>query len=509
MHLNALDIVVIVVYMAMMSLIGVYFSRRQTSRAEFFLGGRSMHWLLVGGSLSLFSTISFMSVPGEMISYGLGLFVAYLILPFVIPVTNRVVLPVMMRLPINSAYEYLEKRFGAGVSRFSAYVFVAKTLLWMGAIIYSASLAISEVTGWSIFFIITVIGGITTFYTSAGGLRTVIWTDFIQTLLFTASALVIPIFIWIVIGKGPLSWWETFSQAGRTEIETFSLDPTVRITTLGNTLSVFFWFICTNASDQMIVQRYLSTPSIKTARRSLWIFALSTMLSILFLMICGLALFAFYAERSGLPLHEFQQQVVVRADRVMPMFIAQELPHGISGLIVAGLLAAAMSGLSSGMNAISSVIINDFAPRLSRFRIFKRSLILERMIGICMGMLGIALAVGITLTMQHGDLNLAELSGRLNHVLIGPLAVLFFSGILLRRAVGGSVIIGFIFATAVSMLISFGHQIFGLEQRLSYTWILPCSFVVGLVTTGAVSYLFKPPANLAIGSLRLGGESNR
>ncbi len=508
MHLNALDIVVIVLYMTMMSLIGVYFSRRQTSRSEFFLGGRSMHWILVGGSLSLFSTISFMSVPGEMISYGVGLFVAYLILPVVIPVTNRIVLPVLMRLPITSAYEYLNRRFGKRVNRVSAYVFVFKTLLWMGAIIYSASLAISEVTGWSIFFIITVIGLITTFYTSAGGLRTVVWTDFIQTLLFTACALVIPIFIGIVMGKGPISWWETFSQAGRTEIQTFSLDPTVRITTVGNTLSVFFWFICTNASDQMIVQRYLSTPSIKTARRSLWVFALSTAISIFFLMVCGLALFAYYAERSGLPLQEFQQQVVVRADRVMPRFIAQELPHGISGLIVAGLLAAAMSGLSSGMNAIASVIIEDFAPRLSGFRIFKQPLILERMVGITMGIIGIGLAVAITITMRHGDLNLAELSGRLNHVLIGPLAVLFFSGILLRRAAAGSVLVGLISSTLVSMLISFGHSILGFEQRISFTWMLPCSVVMGLVTTAAASYLFKPPSDLAIANLTLRRESS-
>jgi Na+/proline symporter len=166
MRLNTLDIIVIVAYMAMMSLIGLYFSRQRDSRAGFFLGGRSMHWILVGGSLSLFSTISFLAVPGEMIRYGLGFLVAYLVVPLVVPVSNQLVLPVLMRLNISTPYEYLEKRFSGGISRLSVYVFILKTVLWMGVIICTASLAVSEVTGWSIFFIITIIGVVTTFYTS-------------------------------------------------------------------------------------------------------------------------------------------------------------------------------------------------------------------------------------------------------------------------------------------------------------------------------------------------------
>ena len=106
-----------------------------------------MHWILVGGSLSLFSTISFMAVPGEMIRYGLGFFIVYPFVPLIVPVINRIVLPVLMRLKITSAYDYLAQRFDVRVSKISEYVFVVKTLLWMGAIIYTASLAVSEVTG--------------------------------------------------------------------------------------------------------------------------------------------------------------------------------------------------------------------------------------------------------------------------------------------------------------------------------------------------------------------------
>lgn len=479
MQLNSLDIVVIVIYMAAMSLIGLYFSRSQKSREDFFLGGRGMHWILVGGSLSLFSTISFMAIPGEMIRYGLGFFVVYPFVPLIVPVINRVVLPVLMRLNITSAYDYLEQRFDVRVSKISEYVFAVKTLIWMGAIIYTASLAVAEVTGVNIFIIITIIGIVTTFYTSAGGLRSVIWTDFIQTALFTGCALIIPIYVAYAIGSGPLGWWEAFSQAGRTEIIHFSTDPTVRVTTFGKMASVMFYFICTSTSDQMIVQRYLSTPSVKEARRSVWVFMVSNLTSIFFLVICGLALFAFYWHKTALPMNEFQAEIGQMADRAMPLFIVQELPHGISGLIIAGLLAAAMSGLSSGMNSISSVLIKDLSTQFANVNLFQRPLVLERLLGVVISSFGIALAVAITFGMRETNWNLIELSGRLVNLFVGPLAVFVFAGILLKRANGISAIAGFMASVLVSIFIAFGKAIFGFEENISFTWIIPASFLVG------------------------------
>lgn len=479
MQLNWLDIIVIVAYMAAMSLIGLYFSRTQKSREDFFLGGRGMHWILVGGSLSLFSTISFMAIPGEMIRYGLGFFVVYPFVPLIVPVINRVVLPVLMRLNITSAYDYLEQRFDVRVSKISEYVFAVKTLIWMGAIIYTASLAVAEVTGVNIFIIITIIGIVTTFYTSAGGLRSVIWTDFIQTALFTGCALIIPIYVAYAIGSGPLSWWEAFSQAGRTEIIHFSTDPTVRVTTVGKMASVMFYFICTSTSDQMIVQRYLSTPSVKEARRSVWVFMVSNLTSIFFLVVCGLALFAFYWHKTALPMNEFQAEIGQMADRAMPLFIVQELPHGISGLIIAGLLAAAMSGLSSGMNSISSVLIKDLSTQFANVNLFQKPLVLERLLGVVISSFGIALAVAITYGMRETNWNLIELSGRLVNLFVGPLAVFVFAGILLKRANGISAIAGFMASVLVSIFIAFGKAIFGFEENISFTWIIPASFLVG------------------------------
>jgi solute:Na+ symporter, SSS family len=178
-------------------------------------------------------------------------------------------------------------------------------------------------------------------------------------------------------------------------------------------------------------------------------------------------------------------------------------------LIVAGLLAAAMSALSSGMSAITSVITSGFQERLSTARIFKTPLLLERLIGITVGAVGVSLAIAITFGMRGNDWNLVELSGRVVNLFVGPLAVLFFAGILLRRATSASVVFGFIFSTGVSIYISYSKQLFGL-QSVSFTWVIPASFVAGFVATALASYFVKAPpkmVSLSQDGPRLAGHS--
>ena len=196
--------------------------------------------------------------------------------------------------------------------------------------------------------------------------------------------------------------------------------------------------------------------------------------------------FAFYRFQSTLPINEFQTEIAANADKAMLQFIVQELPHGIAGLIVAGLLAAAMSGLSSGMNGVASVLITKVPQAQTRFRIFRQGLWLERSSGIVMGFFGVMLAVGITISMERTNWNLVELSGRLVNLFAGPLAVLFFSGLLIKRSNSFSVLIGFSISVLSSIFIGFSQQLFGF-QNLSFTWIIPISFLVGFIVTWLIS----------------------
>lgn len=504
MYLTPLDYIVIIAYMAGLAGIGLYFSKRQTSREEYFLGGRGIHWILAGGSLlaTLLSTISYLSIPGEMIRYGIAYFGSILAIPLIIPVTNRILIPILMRLPITSAYEYLEQRFDVKTRSLASFSFIVRTILWMGLIIYTASYAFQKMTGWNIYGIIIGIGLITTFYTTTGGLRTVVWTDNLQLLILFGGAIAIPVFIGFSIGEGPFQWWETFSQAGRTQIQVFSLDFTVRITVFGVMMSNFFWNIATSGGDQVAVQRYLSTPSLKAAKRTVWVYTFWGVFLSLFLMLCGLALFAFYAKKSGDSIDSFQEEIALRADAIMPQFIVQELPAGISGLLLAALLAAAMSSLSSGINSISGVVMNDF---LHRFGFLKESvsLIVDKIASLVTGMIGIGAAVLIAIVAQNSDWNLVELAGRINHIFVAPIAVLFFGGILFRRTGSRAVLLSFLLGTLLSLFICFGESWFGLEKDISFIWVVPIPFVAGLAMAGLLSHVFRGPDRKKIRGLTI------
>lgn len=509
MELTKLDLAVIVAYMASLSWIGIYFSRRQTSRDEYLLGDRNMHWLLIGGSVmaTMLSTITFLSMPGEMIRYGIAYFSGAFAIPLIIPVVNRILIPMLRRLPITSAYEYLERRFDVRFRTLAAGVFVFRTLLWMGLIIYTCSFAVAQITGWDLYLTIFVTGVITTFYTAAGGLRTVVWTDNLQLVVLMGGALAIPVVVAFSLGSGPLNWWETFSQAGRTHIQTFSWDPTVRITIVGTIMAQFFWNICTHGSDQVAVQRYLSTPSLQAAQKSVWVFVVLNIIIIILLVSCGLALFAFYANQSQANPQAFQTEIGARADSIMPLFIVRELPSGVSGLLLAALLAAAMSSLSSGINSVSGVVVSDFFERFGFFKQKGQSLRTDKLISTVAGIVGVITAEGIAIAVQTTDWNLVEMTSRLNHIFVGPLGVLFFGGMLFRRVGKQAAFLGFVLATLMSLLICFGRGWFGMEQSISFLWVVPIPFLFGLGSTVLLASLFVPPDKEAIRDLVVSSQS--
>ena len=492
MHLSALDIGVIVAYMLGLSLIGIHFSRKQTSRDEYFLGDRKVYWFLAGGSVlaTILSTISYLSVPGEIIRYGFAYCFGLIVAPLIIPIVNRILIPTITRLPITSAYEYLERRFNTGIGSMASVIFVLKALIWSGIIIYTASFAFAEISGFNIFWVIVFLGVITTFYTSVGGFRAVIWTDNIQLWILLSGAICIPVYVAFLIGSGPVQWWDTFSQAGRADMQVFSFDPTVRITIVGIMLNIFFWNICANGGDQVAIQRYLSTPDLKAARRSVWVYAWSNFVLYSTLAVCGLSLFAYYAHVSGLPVQEFQAQVAPEGDRLMPRFIAQQLPSGVSGLLMAALLAAAMSSLSSAINSVSGVLMKHFFGRQDDDR---KGLSIDKKVAFLAGVAGICVASVIATVMQTSDWNILDLSGRVNDVFVGPIAVLFFAGILFPRVGKEAVMLGFLIAVGSSLFISFGKEWFGLEKAISWMWGIPFSFLVGLLFARLLGSFFAPP----------------
>jgi solute:Na+ symporter, SSS family len=492
MQLHTVDFIVLAVYMVGMVVVGFAFSKNQTSKEAYFLGNRRMSSFVAGISVvaTLLSTMTYLAVPGEMIRYGIGLFSSLFAFVFIIPIVNRFVIPFLMSLPVTSVYEYIEKRFGLGTRLMAASAFMLSRIIWTGLIIYTASFAIAAMTGWSIPSVVVMIGLVTTLYTTVGGISAVMWTDVVQFFILFLGAVFTPIYIAFATDAGPGTWWATFSDAGRTDVPLYSFDPAVRLTVVGMIVSTLVWNICTHGADQVAAQRYLSTPSAQIARRSVWIFSIANITMILLLALVGLALFYFFYVRSGLPVQAFQEQIAPEADKVFPRFIAADLPLGVSGLILAALLAAAMSSLSSAINSISTVAVTDFFDRLNILRAHQDRPYTAMVMAGTTGLFGVLSALLVNVLMQEGRWNLVDLMERGNHLFVAPLGVLFFAGFLSRRAGSRAAVAGFIAGVATSVAISFSKEIFGLENPIGFVWNMPVSFVVSFAVTFLLGFVF-------------------
>lgn len=501
MLLKPLDFIVLIAYFVAVLGIGFYFSRRQTTQEEYFLGGRRINWFLAGASVlaTLLSSVSYLSVPGEMMRYGAGLFTENLGFFLIIPIVLYFIIPTLMRLPDASVYDYFERRFSPQTKVLAAAVFVLMRLIWLGLVIYTCSHAMAAMTGWSFFALATGVAGVTVIYTTMGGIKAVVWSDLMQLVVLAGGALAIPVFVAWRTGTGPLVWWELFSQAERASVPIFSWDPAERVTVVGAILSVTVWHICTHGADQIAAQRYLSTPSLAAARRSFWMFSIGNVALVGVLMACAVAMFYFEFQRQEYPLDQFQQQIGEQGDQVFPRFIATQLPAGLAGLLLAGVLAAAMSSLSSGMNSVAAVLSSGTyaegedreGKNMSRPLAFTASV----------GVVAIGAALAIDHFMQAYSWNLVTLMNRINHLFVAPLGAMFLGGVWFRRVGAAANLVGFIVGTATSFLISFSGGLFGYEA--SFTWIMPAAFAASLAAALGASFLFPRAA----GEGRLDEES--
>ena len=503
MELRFLDLIVIVLYLAITLAVGVYFARRQTSKESYFVSNRQMPWYLVGISVfaTLLSTMTYLAIPGEMIRYGVGYFFAYLGFFAAVPLINRLIIPYLMRLPVTSVYEYLEKRYGIEARTLAAAVFVCTRIIWIGLVTYTASFALSAITGWTIPLIALVIFAVAIFFATAGGISAVIWMSVIKFVVLFGGAILVPIYIVILTGSGPGEWWATFAQAGRAAVPVFSFDATVRITIIGMVILQVSWNLCTHGADQVAAQRYLTTDSAASAARSVWLFALANIGLISLLAVCGLGLFFYNYSLSGLTINQFQTAVAPDADNLLPRFIATRLPVGIAGLLLAALVSAAMTSVGSGVNSISTVLVTDFFDRFRTGQSRRNSLSLARWLTVGTGLLGLVATVTVDHLMRTSNWNLFELIERANHLFVAPLAGLFFAGLFFRRTGTRSAILGFAAGVLTSLLVSFSGEIFG--TSISFMWIIPASLLVSMLVAYGGGFFLDSPSAAQLSGLSL------
>lgn len=490
--LESLDYAAIVLYLLSTFGIALWFGRKQKTTDDFFVGGRRMPWFAVGLSIlaTLFSTLTYLGAPGEMIKNGVGLFIGNLAIPFSLSVVFFFWIPFFMRLRVTSAYEYLERRFSYPVRLTGAALFVLLRLGWMSMVVFAASMALDRVkgddiqllSGPDIYWWICGVGLFAAIYTSIGGIQAMIWTDVLQCLLLLAGVLMAIGYVMFIDHTGPADWWATATAhvPRHTSPPLFSWDVTERVTIVWVLLGNFFWTVCTHGSDQVVLQRYFSTASMKAARRSYLINVGVDFTMTALLALAGLALLAFYLRHDELLPAGWT--AVDAADKLFPHFLGHQLPAGCAGLIISAFICDAMQTLESGVNSITAVVTSDVVPRLrqGRPRILS-DLTFARLLTIAITVIVTANAYFVADRALHRHQSLVDMMPKFFNMFVGPLAALFFVGMFVRRATTRSAIPAVAVGLAVSIVWSWYREIFRTDEGPTIFLAIgvPCLVTIG------------------------------
>jgi len=486
MKFSALDWIVIAAYGLGMLGVGLYYAGRTKTREDYLLGGRRMRPLEVGISLfaALLSTLSYLAWPGEMVKNGPMMFSALLAYPLIALVIGWLMIPYIMRLQVTSAYEILEIKLGMAGRLAGSVMFLMLRLLWMAVIIYAAgNTVLVPVLGLSPAmapWVCVVLGLVTVAYTTLGGLRAVVLTDVIQSAILCGSAVATVLVISCALG-GLTTWWPDHWLA-QWAPPVYGYDPSARVTMFGAILATFTWYVCTSGSDQIAIQRYLATRDVRAARTVLAVSLGSDALVTVVLGAVGLGLLAYYGQKTELL--PGGVSALANADNLFVQFIVSELPRGVGGLVVAGLLAAAMSGLSAGVNSASSVITVDFLDRLAGRR--DHSTLTARIVSLLVGVV----VVSLSLLVHHVHGNLLEICYKVVNLFTAPLFGLFFLAMFVPWANGPGALLGAACGVAVAIAINYWKEFTG-QPGISFLWAMPLSLLAEVAVGAVASGLFR------------------
>jgi len=420
--------------------------RQETADDYFIAGGMMRGWLsttIVGLSIAatLFSGISFIFYPAETYRGGLVLFmgVTFVSMP-VAYFTLSFFLPKYLATHVTHPYETIERKFGPTTRTVASLMYASMRIGWLAALIYAPTLAIMAAgrlsPGW-FWPVVLATGLVSTLYTVFGGIRGVIVTDALQFLVIIAGIAATFICVWI---KLPVSLSEAISalyEAGRLNFLPVSLDPTAKLTVWTVTIGVTVANLTNYIGDQMSLQRYLATGETKTALHTFSVNVVGVILVLTLLTSVGLAMFVFYR-------FVYDPTLPQNIDQIFPHFIATQLPVGISGLVLAAILAATMSSMTSGINALAATVTLDLMPRIARPLSTIEQL---RFAKIC------SCVVGVVSTLLAGVVNrlgsLFDLTQIILGVFAGPLLTVVLLSVVDRRISSLGMIVGLLMGCAV------------------------------------------------------------
>jgi SSS family transporter len=359
------DYAVMVGYILGIAAVGFYVTvkSKEKSTKDYLLGGKGIPWWAISISMmvTLFSAISFLAVPEEAYKNGMRLWLSGLISIPIIPLAFWMFLGFYYRLGSFTPYSYIEQRFDGSVRGMASILFLIQRGLYLAVVIYVSARAFKAAVGWDVYFTILFVGILGTLYTAMGGMRAVVWTDVLQFFVLAGSVLFVAVFVCVKVDGGfgeIISYAFSHGRGFNIDKSFVAFDPHERITlwwmiigALGATLNCY-------ATDQLMIQRLLSTKDYHSAKKATLCNIPLGMLTGLLFWFIGLGLFVYYNTNGAEILNKIPSNT-----QVFPYFIASELPVPVPGLIMAGLLAAIMSTIDSGINSLATVCCKDIYKR--------------------------------------------------------------------------------------------------------------------------------------------------
>ncbi len=466
MALSRLDLTIIAVYLVGVTLFGLRFRKRQKSLRDYFLADRNIPWWAIALSIvaAETSTLTIISIPGlaydgdlTFLQVVLGYLAGRIIISFVL-------LPQYFRGELYTAYQLIEKRFGRKLRSLTAGLFLVTRAAAEGVRVYAVSIVVAIALGTGEIASIAIITVLTLIYTFEGGLAAVIWTDVVQTVIYVGGTLVGLFTILHLVPGGWPAIHQLAASAGKLRVFDFAPNFWKPYTFWAGLIGGTFFTTASHGTDQLIVQRLLAARSQRQSVTALLSSGVAILFQFALFLLVGVMLFAFYR----IPASAFG-----KADRIYPTFIVTHMPHGVSGLLIAAILAAAMSNLSAALNSLSSSSMVDFYLRNRPEMEERKKIRLSRMATVLWAMLLFALAV----LSLHKVGRVVEVGLQIASVAYGALLGVFLLGVLTRRAHQNGAMIGMLCGFLTELYLWVGSSV-------PWTWYV----AIGTVVTFLVGY---------------------
>jgi solute:Na+ symporter, SSS family len=477
MGLNAWDLAVIALYLTGITIFGLRFRKKQRSLKDYFLADNSIPWWAI--SLSIVaaetSTLTIISVPGLAYEKDFGflqLVIGYLVGRVII---SFLLIPHYFRGELFTAYQLIERRFGQKLRALTAGLFLITRAAAEGVRVFAVAIVIgialsSFLIGLSDFgrdlAAIAIVTFLTLLYTFEGGMAAVIWTDVVQMAIYVTGTLVAFATLLHLVPGGLSTIHQVASDAGKFRVFDFSWNFFKTYTFWSGLIGGAFLTTASHGTDQLIVQRLLAARNERHSKLALLFSGVAVFFQFGLFLLIGAMLFVFY--RFFPPEAAFR-----RTDVIFPTFVVTHLPHGISGLLISAILAAAMSNLSAALNSLSSTTIVDFYAHLRPSASDSRKFFLSRVATVVWGVILFGLAI---LARRGGKV--VEMGLSIASVAYGSLLGVFLLGVLTRKATEHGAMAG--------MLCGFVLNIYLWQfTKVPFTWYV----ALGSIVTFAVGYI--------------------